>query len=124
MMTTFNMLRANDLIWNFVVNNHLLENGPFPFDLLYWTSDATRMPATMHSFYIRNMHQKSSPSVPNGISLAGVPIDLRNVSVPGYSLSCREDHIVPWASTYWGAKCMGRAESLCARRVRPHCGYG
>ncbi len=106
MMTTFNMLRANDLIWNFVVNNYLLGNDPFPLDLLYWTSDATRMPAAMHSFYLRNMYQKNLLSVANGISLAGVPIDLRNVSVPAYFLSCREDHIAPWASTYWGAKYM------------------
>ncbi len=107
MMTTFNMLRANDLIWNFVVNNYLLGSDPLPFDLLYWTSDATRMPAAMHSFYLRNMYQKNLLSASNGISLAGVPIDLHNVSVPAYFLSCREDHIAPWASPYWGTKYMG-----------------
>src|SRR5574337_1126889 len=59
MSTTFNMLRANDLIWSFVLNNYLLGNDPFPFDLLYWNSDSTRMPARMHSFYLRNMYQEN-----------------------------------------------------------------
>ena len=102
MATTFNMLRANDLIWGFVVNNYLLGKEPFPFDLLYWNSDATRMPPAMHSFYLRNMYQKNLLSTPGGISMKGVPIDLGKVSIPLYFLSCREDHIAPWTSTYKG----------------------
>ena len=66
MATSFNMLRANDLIWSFVVNNYLLGKDPFPFDLLYWNSDLTRMPARMHSFYLRNMYQKNLLAQPGG----------------------------------------------------------
>ena len=104
MATTFNMLRANDLIWSFVVSNYLLGKDPFPFDLLYWNSDSTRMPAAMHSFYLRNMYLKNLLRKPGGITLAGVPIDVTQVSVPAYFISTAEDHIAPWKSTYAGAK--------------------
>ena len=100
MATTFNMLRANDLIWSFVVNNYLLGKEPFPFDLLYWNSDSTRMPAAMHSFYLRNMYQENKLVVPGGITLAGVPIDVSTITMPSFLLSTREDHIAPWKSTY------------------------
>ena len=104
MATTFNMLRANDLIWSFVVNNYLLGKEPFPFDLLYWNSDSTRMPAAMHSFYLRNMYQANKLVQPGGITLAGVPIDLRKVTIPTFFLSTKEDHIAPWKSTYAGTQ--------------------
>jgi polyhydroxyalkanoate synthase len=104
MANTFNMLRANDLIWSFVVNNYLLGNEPFPFDLLYWNADSTRMPARMHSFYLRKMYQENLLAEPDGISLAGVPIDLRQIKTPAYFLSTREDHIAPWKSTYRGTQ--------------------
>jgi polyhydroxyalkanoate synthase len=100
MATTFNMLRANDLIWSFVVNNYLMGKEPFPFDLLYWNSDSTRMPAAMHSFYLRNMYQQNKLVVPGGISICGVPIDLTRITVPSFLLSTKEDHIAPWKSTY------------------------
>ena len=79
MATTFNMLRANDLIWSFVINNYLLGRDPFPFDLLHWNCDSTRMPAAMHSFYLRNMYMKNLLREPGGLTLAGVPIDLSKV---------------------------------------------
>ena len=120
MATTFNMLRANDLIWSFVVNNYLLGNEPFPFDLLYWNSDSTRMPARMHSFYLRKMYQENQLAQPNGISLAGVPIDFSKITTPAYFLSTREDHITPveiHLSRYAAAE---RAEAVRAGCIRPH----
>jgi polyhydroxyalkanoate synthase len=107
MATTFNMLRANDLIWSFVVNNYLMGNDPFPFDLLYWNSDSTRMPARMHSFYLRNMYQDNKLIEPGGITLADTPIDLGRIKVPSYFLSTREDHIAPWRATYRGTQLLG-----------------
>ncbi|WP_259779637.1 PHA/PHB synthase family protein [Aestuariispira ectoiniformans] len=100
MATTFNMLRANDLIWSFVVNNYLMGRQPFPFDLLYWNSDSTRMPAAMHSFYLRNMYQENRLIKPGEIELLGEPIDLRKIEIPTFILSTREDHIAPWEATY------------------------
>ncbi len=111
MAATFNMLRANDLIWSFVVNNYLLGQEPFPFDLLYWNSDSTRMPAAMHSFYLRRMYQENRLSQPGGITLAGTPIDLGRISVPTYILATREDHIAPWKACY-------KATQLYAGRKR------
>jgi len=104
MATTFNMLRANDLIWSFVVSNYLMGRDPLPFDLLYWNSDSTRMPATMHSFYLRNMYLKNLLRQPGGITLGGVPIDVSRIEAPAYFISTLEDHIAPWQSTYAGAK--------------------
>lgn len=100
MATTFNLLRANDLIWSFVVNNYLLGKDPFPFDLLYWNSDSTRMPEKMHSFYLRKMYLENKLVEPGGITLDGVDIDLRTIKTPSYFLSTRDDHIAPWKSTY------------------------
>jgi polyhydroxyalkanoate synthase subunit PhaC len=100
MAMTFNMLRANDLIWSFVVHNYLLGKDPFPFDLLYWNSDSTRMPATMHSFYLRNMYQKNLLVKPGALTINGVAIDITAITTPTYIISTREDHIAPWKSTY------------------------
>jgi polyhydroxyalkanoate synthase len=104
MANTFNMLRANDLIWSFVVNNYLLGKHPFPFDLLYWNADATRMPAAMHSYYLRNMYQKNLLSKPGALKIGGVAIDLSKIKTPIYILSTRDDHIAPWKSTYAATK--------------------
>jgi polyhydroxyalkanoate synthase len=105
------MLRANDLIWSFVVNNYLLGQEPFPFDLLYWNDDSTRMPARMHSFYLRRMYQQNELVTPGAVELDGVPLDLRKIKLPTYILSTREDHIAPWKSTY-------RATQLYAGKIR------
>ena len=100
MANTFNLLRANDLIWSFVINNYLMGKDPFPFDLLYWNSDSTRMPAAMHGFYLRKFYHENRLMQPGGICLDGVPIDLRRLKLPVYWVSTREDHIAPWKSTY------------------------
>ena len=119
MATSFNMLRSNDLIWSFVVNNYLMGKEPFPFDLLYWNADATRMPKAMHSFYLRNMYLENNLAKPGGISLGGVPIDLTTITLPTYMISCKEDHIAPWASTFEGKQgcSAGRRASCCRPRV-------
>ncbi|AXO14666.1 PHA/PHB synthase family protein [Thalassospira indica] len=106
MSMSFNMLRANDLIWSFVVSNYMLGKDPFPFDLLYWNSDSTRMPKAMHSFYLRNMYNKNLLREPGGIKIFGEPIDLRDIKIPVYFLSTREDHIAPWQATYAGTQLM------------------
>ncbi|MCL2161685.1 MAG: class I poly(R)-hydroxyalkanoic acid synthase, partial [Betaproteobacteria bacterium] len=103
MAGTFNMLRANDLIWSFVVNNYLMGRNPFPFDLLYWNSDSTRLPAKMHSFYLRKMYMENKLVEPGGIEIDGVPLDLGKINVPCYFISTIEDHIAPWKSTFMGA---------------------
>jgi polyhydroxyalkanoate synthase len=104
MAGTFNLLRANDLIWSFVVNNYLMGKDPFPFDLLYWNSDSTRLPAKMHSFYLRKMYMENKLVEPGGIMLDGVPIDLGKIKIPCFFISTMEDHIAPWKSTYRGAR--------------------
>ncbi|MBV9655614.1 MAG: class I poly(R)-hydroxyalkanoic acid synthase [Acetobacteraceae bacterium] len=104
MAASFSALRANDLIWSFVINNYLLGKDPFPFDLLFWNGDSTRMPFRMHSFYLRQMYQENKLVEPGGISLLGVPIDLRRITVPSYFLGTKDDHITPWRSTYAGTQ--------------------
>src|SRR2546422_866291 len=107
MANTFNLLRANDLIWTFVINNYLLGRDPFPFDLLHWNCDSTRMPAKMHSYYLRNMYMKNLLREPGGLTLGGVKIDLAKVNVPAYFVSAIEDHIAPWKTTYAGPQILG-----------------
>ena len=109
MATVFNMMRDKDLIWSFVINNYLLGRDPPPFDLLYWNSDSTRMPAMMHGFYLRRMYLENKLVEPGAISLAGVPIDLRHIDVPTYILATREDHIAPWKSVYGATGLYGGA---------------
>lgn len=100
MSQVFNMMRDNDLIWSFVINNYLLGREPMAFDLLYWNSDNTRMPKMMHSLYLRKMYLENKLVVPGGITLDDVPIDLSRIKTPVYWLSTKDDHIAPWKSTY------------------------
>ncbi len=107
MANSFNMLRSNDLIWSFVINNYLMGRDPFPFDLLHWNCDSTRMPAKMHSFYLRNMYMNNALKTPGGITLADTPIDVSKIAVPTYFVSPMEDHIAPWKATYAGPQLLG-----------------
>lgn len=104
MHTTFNMLRSNDLIWSFVVNNYLLGREPFPFDLLFWNSDSVGIPGPVHSFYLRQMYLENNLAKPNKMKISGTALDVRKIDTPSYFISTIEDHIAPWKATYEGAK--------------------
>lgn len=101
---TFSMIRANDLIWSYVVNNYLKGQTPTPFDILYWNSDPTHLPAKMYSYYIRNMYMDNKLIEPNALTLCGIPINLGNIKIPSYFLSTIDDHIAPWMTTFTSAQ--------------------
>ena len=106
MADTFNALRANDLIWSFFVNNYLMGKEPAAFDLLFWNSDQTRMPKTLHMNYLRDFYKANSLSK-GDLVLDGVKLDLKSVKTPVYVQSSKEDHIAPMRSVYRGAKLFG-----------------
>ena len=106
MADTFNSLRANDLIWSFFVNNYLMGKDLTPFDLLCWNADQTRMPKALHLFYLRKFYGENALSH-GELTLAGVNIDLKKVTIPIYEQAGREDHIAPPASVYKGSKLFG-----------------
>lgn len=106
MAGAFNMLRPNDLIWSYAVNNYLKGKAPTAFDLLYWNSDSTRMPAANHSFYLRNCYLDNKLSK-GEMSIGGKLLDLKQVTIPVYNLATREDHIAPAASVFIGSQCFG-----------------
>ncbi|XYK80798.1 MAG: PHA/PHB synthase family protein [Labrenzia sp.] len=106
MSSAFNMLRSNDLIWSYVVNNYLKGKEPFPFDLLYWNSDSTRMPAANHSFYLRNCYLDNKLSK-GEMEIGGQTLDLSRVKIPIFNLATREDHIAPPKSVFLGSGCFG-----------------
>ena len=106
MASAFNLLRSNDLIWPYVVNNYMRGKAPFPFDLLYWNSDSTRLPAANHSYYLRNCYLENKLSK-GRMELGGVKIDLKKVKVPIYNLATREDHIAPAKSVFYGSQFFG-----------------
>ncbi len=103
MAAVFNMLRPKDLIWPYIVNNYLLGKQPFPFDLLYWNSDSTRMPAANHGFYLNEFYNHNKLAKGEMV-LAGVKLDLSKITVPIYELATKEDHIAPAQSVFRGAK--------------------
>jgi polyhydroxyalkanoate synthase len=97
---TFASLRANDLIWPYVVNNYLKGRTPEAFDLLYWNSDSTNLPGVMFKYYVRNTYLENNLRVPGRLTMCGVPVDLGRIDMPAYLLAAREDHIVPWRTAY------------------------
>jgi polyhydroxyalkanoate synthase subunit PhaC len=106
MANAFNMLRSNDLIWPYVVNNYMKGKEPFPFDLLFWNADATRMPKANHSFYLRSCYLDNQLSK-GEIVIGGEKIDLKKVTIPIYNLATREDHIAPAKSVFRSSLCFG-----------------
>jgi polyhydroxyalkanoate synthase len=106
MATVFNMLRSNDLVWPYVINNYLKGKAPFPFDLLYWNSDSTRLPAANHSFYMRNCYLDNKLAR-GEMMLGNTLIDVRSIKIPIYNLATREDHIAPAKSVMLGSKFFG-----------------
>ena len=119
MACAFNMLRPNDLIWSYVVNNYLKGREPLPFDLLTWNSDSTRMPAATFSFYLRNCYLDNKLAKGEMV-IGGERLDLAKVRVPVYQLATREDHIAPAKLGLHGRKALRRRRALRSRRLRPH----
>jgi polyhydroxyalkanoate synthase len=104
---TFNLLRANDLIWSFIINNYYLGEKPSAFDLLYWNSDSTNVPSAMYLYYLRKMYIENRLIKHGGLSIAGIPIDLSKIETPTFVMNTKEDHIAPWPCGYAGAKIHG-----------------
>ncbi|MEM5389160.1 class I poly(R)-hydroxyalkanoic acid synthase [Paraburkholderia phymatum] len=103
----FQTLRANDLIWPYVVNNYLKGKTPAAFDLLYWNADTTNLPGPMYSWYLRNMYLENNLRVPGKLTMCGTPVDLGCIDMPSYLLATEEDHIVPWQSAYRSTQLLG-----------------
>jgi polyhydroxyalkanoate synthase len=103
----FSSLRANDLVWSYVVNNYLKGQQPPAFDLLYWNGDATNLPGPMYGYYLRNTYQDNKLVEPDALTMCGVPVDLRRVDMPSFVFAAREDHIVPWKGAYESARYLG-----------------
>jgi polyhydroxyalkanoate synthase len=97
---TFSFLRANDLVWNYVVGNYLKGEMPPAFDLLYWNSDSTNLPGPMYCWYLRNTYLENKLSTPGAVTVCGEPLDLRRLDMPTFVYGSREDHIVPWQAAY------------------------
>jgi polyhydroxyalkanoate synthase len=106
MANVFNMMRPRDLIWPYVVNNYMLGKKPFPFDLLYWNQDSTRMPAANHGYYLREFYHLNKLAQ-GELTIGGVKLNLRDVKIPVYELAAKEDHIAPAKSVFIGAKLFG-----------------
>ncbi len=103
----FSSLRANDLIWSYVVNNYLKGESPAAFDLLYWNADSTNLPGPMYCWYVRNTYLENKLREPGALTNCGVPVDLGAIGLPSFVLASREDHIVPWKGAYRSVNILG-----------------
>ncbi len=113
MRTLFSLLRSNEMIWSFFVNNYLLGKTPFPFDILYWNSDSTNLPAAMHEFYLENMYNKNLLAKPGGLRINDTKIDLSRLNYDSFFLSTKEDHITPWQGSYKSMEAIGGDKTFC-----------
>ncbi len=105
--SAFSSLRANDLVWSYVVNNYLKGQQPAAFDLLYWNADATNLPGPMYAYYLRNTYQDNKLCKPDALTMLGAPVSLKRIKMPAFVFSAREDHIVPWRGGYDSARALG-----------------
>ena len=113
---SFSTLKENNLVWSFFVHNYLKGEDPYPFDLLYWNSDSTNLPAAMYRFYLREMYMNNRLREPNALEIAGTPINLAEVDTPAMFVSTQQDHISPWKSTFHGYQLVtGRKQFLLAQ---------
>ncbi|MBB3181949.1 class I poly(R)-hydroxyalkanoic acid synthase [Variovorax sp. Sphag1AA] len=103
----FQTLRANDLIWPYVIGNYLKGKSPAAFDLLYWNADATNLPGPMYAWYLRNMYLENNLREPERLTMCETPVDLGRIDMPCYVLATKEDHIVPWRSAYRTTQLVG-----------------
>ncbi len=112
LLATFSSLRANELIWHYVVNNYLKGQAPAAFDLLFWNSDSTNLPGRMFSYYLRNTYLENKLRVPRKLGMCGVKIDLSQIKQPAFILASRDDHIVPWKTAYESTRLIGGASEF------------
>jgi polyhydroxyalkanoate synthase len=103
----FSSLRANDLVWSYVVNNYLKGKQPPAFDLLFWNADATNLPGPMYAYYLRNTYEDNKLAEPDALTMCGEPVSLKRIKLPTFVFAAREDHIVPWRGGYRSARTLG-----------------
>lgn len=112
---TFSSLRANELVWHFVVNNYLLGQAPPAFDLLYWNTDSTNLPGPLYAYYLRNMYLENRLRIPGSLNMLHTPVDLGVITIPAIVVAARDDHIVPWRTAYQSARLLrGNTEFVLA----------